>query len=150
MADGTSQVRANCPALFYQISITVRVLFVKQKHKSFAQAFSKACEGGMGGEEPPISQQEREAFPRKGEQTGRANHPVDGSLDRLCGPPGGVFLNTEISCIVFGFYPVFLTLNHKIAKQIPYTCYLPSFSQRIRDRAFGGTAISTRLPLGGS
>ena len=29
----------------------------------------------------------REA-PRRGEQTGRANHPVDGSLDRLCDPVG--------------------------------------------------------------
>ena len=29
---------------------------------------------------------EREAFPQKGEQTERADHPVDGSPERFCGP----------------------------------------------------------------
>ena len=31
---------------------------------------------------------EREAFPQKGEQAGRVNLPVDGSLDRFCDPLG--------------------------------------------------------------
>ena len=34
--------------------------------------------------------QEREAFPQRGEQTERADHPVDGSSERLCGPPSGL------------------------------------------------------------
>ena len=53
--------------------------------KSFAQAFSKACRGCRG--TASTCAQPREA-PRRGEQTGRANHPVDGSLDRLCDPVG--------------------------------------------------------------
>ena len=34
--------------------------------------------------------QEREAFPRKGEQTEEANHPGDGLPERICGPVIGV------------------------------------------------------------
>ena len=34
-------------------------------------------------------------FPRKGEQTERGNHPVDGSPERICGPPGGAAPQTE-------------------------------------------------------
>ena len=48
-------------------------------------AFSKAA--GARGQAPV--KQEREAFPRKGEQTEKAIHPVDGSPERFCGPPCG-------------------------------------------------------------
>ncbi|HIR56558.1 MAG TPA: hypothetical protein IAA54_02735 [Candidatus Gallacutalibacter pullicola] len=40
----------------------------------------------MQGGKATLRQMEREAFLRRGEQTVEANHPVDGSPERLCGP----------------------------------------------------------------
>ena len=53
--------------------------------KVFASLFQKAA--GARGLAPV--KQEREAFPRKGEQTERADHSVNGPLERFCGPPSG-------------------------------------------------------------
>ena len=43
----------------------------------------------MQGGKATLRAMEREAFPRKGEQTERADHPVDGPPERFCGPPSG-------------------------------------------------------------
>ena len=40
----------------------------------------------MQGGNATLLKKEREAFPQKGEQTERADHPVDGSPERFCGP----------------------------------------------------------------
>ena len=44
----------------------------------------------MQGGNATLRRKEREAFPQKGEQTERADHPVDGSPERFCGPPSGL------------------------------------------------------------
>ncbi len=44
----------------------------------------------MQGGNATLLKKEREAFPQKGEQTERTNHPVDGSPERFCRPPGNV------------------------------------------------------------
>ena len=44
---------------------------------------------GCGGEEPPQAKRNAERSTQKGEQTVKANHPGDGLLERLCGPPSG-------------------------------------------------------------
>ena len=48
------------------------------------------------------AKKEREAFPQQGEQTERGNHPVDGSLERFCGPQRqsvcGIITAGDASC----------------------------------------------------
>ena len=48
----------------------------------------------MWGREAP-TKQEREAFPKTGEQTVEANHPVDGLPERICDPPSGNHMGAE-------------------------------------------------------
>ena len=48
---------------------------------------------GCGGEEPPQKRNAKRS-PQKGEQTERADHPVDGPPERFCGPPGGAAVIT--------------------------------------------------------
>ena len=60
----------------------------------------------------------RKASLEKGEQTERGNHPVDGSLDRLCDPPGRVFSDSESRTVTKSAQenPVSVRADEKILK----------------------------------
>ena len=52
--------------------------------KSFARLFKGGR--GHGGQRPPKRQRDAKRPSQRGEQTVEPNHPVDGSVERLCGP----------------------------------------------------------------
>ena len=65
----------------------------EQNIKVLLKLFQKLATG-CGGEEPPQAKRNAKRSPRRGEQTERADHPVDGPPERFCGPPGGAAVIT--------------------------------------------------------